>query len=1221
MKNIDKCVEEQYDELNTAFGKEELCNSKTRVFKGKTYFYFVVFLCLMSTWDLSAQCTNNPRAVNWSDYPASKTWCGSGDWSCNGREYAIYNGYIYTPNYSSTTAPLSDPWNRGKSTTFWGRGVKCETCIAPSPGSVSGASSVCDGTSTTFTTNITSGGSWSSSNASVATVSSSGVVTGQNPGTATITYTITDCDVTQSGSRNITVHAPANAGTLSGNTTICENRGTTTLSSNGSVGGTWTSSNKSVAIVNSSTGLVTAMGVGSTTITYLVTASSPCLGTDQVSTTVTVTSAPNAGTLSGVSTICEDGGTTTVVSSGDAGSWSTSDAGVATVNPSTGLVTAVSSGTSTLTYRVSATSPCTAAATETMLITVQAAPDAGTLSGTSTICEDGGTTTLVSSGDAGSWSTSEAGVATVNSSTGLVTAVSSGTSTLTYRVSATSPCTVAATETKLITVQAAPDAGTLSGTSTICEDGGTTTVVSSGDAGSWSTSDAGVATVNPSTGLVTAVSSGTSTLTYRVSATSPCTAAATETMLITVQAAPDAGTLSGTSTICEDGGTTTLVSSGDAGSWSTSEAGVATVNSSTGLVTAVSSGTSTLTYRVSATSPCTAAATETMLITVQEEPNAGIVSAVVDICQGSIVNETQLVGALTNQDIGGVWSPALLGAGEYIYSVPATFPCLVEDTTKVIVIETTYPSSGDSRDTVLCSVDGDFDLNLLLVDNNRIGTWSPSSSFNSSQDMPGEFVYTTLGQGVCASEIDRDTVFVGRDIAPNAGVLSDTSVCTGDAILSLVPMLQNSDVNGTWGRSVMFDPSTEFSGNISYTVTGTGACSNEVSNTSAFITVYESPRVNVMNSFDGISVCPQVSGKTYDVIANTTFSNSITWSTIGSARLLSNNEDTVCISFPNQMDTTYIIATVGSDNCFGSTSDTLMIAVDTSYKVDYSVIGDTVCLHDDVKYEITNSLGSFGENASYTWFFNHLDTISATSYVIVSEVGENDELELFVQTDFCSDTTSQTTFHMDIPYVLRPGAELLISGERDHHLDINTVLDNVKVELEDYTDRSHSGYTEPVSWSFYWMSDDHHLIHEGEQGVIDNPVITNNPIMTIATPPMKDYNIYTVDYYMVTSNGVCMDTSIAHLNLRITSFVPNVFTPNGDDHFDTWGIENNDAFGQLGLKIYNRWGSLVYSSDDWDNAWHGENNDGEKLPVGTYFYIIEMLASGEKYDGDVTIFR
>ena len=93
-----------------------------------------------------------------------------------------------------------------------------------------------------------------------------------------------------------------------------------------------------------------------------------------------VVAQPNAGTLSGTQGICSNG-SVSFTSDGDAGgTWTSGTTGVATINSSSGAISPVSAGVSTITYTVSA-SPCSDA-TATRDVTVTAAPSAGTLGGT-----------------------------------------------------------------------------------------------------------------------------------------------------------------------------------------------------------------------------------------------------------------------------------------------------------------------------------------------------------------------------------------------------------------------------------------------------------------------------------------------------------------------------------------------------------------------------------------------------------------------------------------------------------------------------------------------------------------------------------------------------------------------------------------------------------------------------------------------------------------------
>ncbi len=67
--------------------------------------------------------------------------------------------------------------------------------------------------------------------------------------------------------------------------------------------------------------------------------------------------------------------------------------------------------------------------------------------------------------------------------------------------------------------------------------------------------------------------------------------------------------------------------------------------------------------------------------------------------------------------------------------------------------------------------------------------------------------------------------------------------------------------------------------------------------------------------------------------------------------------------------------------------------------------------------------------------------------------------------------------------------------------------------------------------------------------------------------------------------------------------IPAGISPGGDGFNDNFDLSGFDVEN---LEIYNRNGRLVYSKRDYTNEWEGQSNDGNELPVGTYFYVIEF---------------
>jgi gliding motility-associated-like protein len=69
--------------------------------------------------------------------------------------------------------------------------------------------------------------------------------------------------------------------------------------------------------------------------------------------------------------------------------------------------------------------------------------------------------------------------------------------------------------------------------------------------------------------------------------------------------------------------------------------------------------------------------------------------------------------------------------------------------------------------------------------------------------------------------------------------------------------------------------------------------------------------------------------------------------------------------------------------------------------------------------------------------------------------------------------------------------------------------------------------------------------------------------------------------------------------------IPTVFTPDGDDVNDVWTIQNIELYEQCRVIVFSRNGKEIYRSTGYERPWDGTFNS-KKLPVDTYFYIIEL---------------
>jgi len=131
---------------------------------------------------------------------------------------------------------------------------------------------------------------------------------------------------------------------------------------------------------------------------------------------------------------------------------------------------------------------------------------------------------------------------------------------------------------------------------------------------------------------------------------------------------------------------------------------------------------------------------------------------------------------------------------------------------------------------------------------------------------------------------------------------------------------------------------------------------------------------------------------------------------------------------------------------------------------------------------------------------------------------------------------------------------------------------------------------------------------------------TQNPI-SIPTESVT-YNL------TVAAENGCTDEASVAVNVQDDGceidlnkiFVPNTFTPNGDNINDAWEIPAIFNLPDYLVTVFTDFGAVVFSKAGYQNEFNGINS-GRRLPEGTYYYIIQHLNSQNKKTGTLTIIR
>ncbi len=112
----------------------------------------------------------------------------------------------------------------------------------------------------------------------------------------------------------------------------------------------------------------------------------------------------------------------------------------------------------------------------------------------------------------------------------------------------------------------------------------------------------------------------------------------------------------------------------------------------------------------------------------------------------------------------------------------------------------------------------------------------------------------------------------------------------------------------------------------------------------------------------------------------------------------------------------------------------------------------------------------------------------------------------------------------------------------------------------------------------------------------------------------------------VKNNEGCIDSTIRFITIdpQFVIFIPNAFTPNGDGNNDEF-FAKGEYISDFEMRIFNRWGNMVYYADSMNKPWKGSmNNEGEIVQQDVYVYQINIKDNKgvkHQYIGTVTLIK
>ncbi|MDF1672158.1 MAG: gliding motility-associated C-terminal domain-containing protein [Vicingaceae bacterium] len=578
------------------------------------------------------------------------------------------------------------------------------------------------------------------------------------------------------------------------------------------------------------------------------------------------------------------------------------------------------------------------------------------------------------------------------------------------------------------------------------------------------------------------------------------------------------------------------------------------------------------TYIVTVTNGNNCTDTASVVVTVNPLP---VINAGPDVwlCSG---DSTQLnaTGGLTY-----LWTPSL-GLNDSTISNPIAFPL---DTTDYILIG--FDINGcSSNDTVRVIVDDEVpidpgvDTTICFGDSITLGgaptspngtsySWFPNATLdNDTLANPTAFPTVTTTYYVVATNdtctaIDSVTIFVNPPPNPNAG--PDLDICFGDS----VQFNASGGINYLWNNGSFLSDSTIFNPNsfpndtleFIVLVTDSNGCRAFDS-----LTVNVNPLPNI-SAGSAASVC---SGDSVQL--NASGGLNYVWTP---ALGLSNDTIANPLASPS-FTTTYYLTGTDSNGC--SNFDSVLVTIN---QLNVPDLNDTIiCIGDAMQLTVNAPVG-----ATYLWtpstdlsndtIFNPITVTQVTITYLVT----------ITDTNGCVDTTSIT-----ITAESKPTSAFTA--------DLNPLCEGV---LAEFTNLSTGAI------SYLWDFGDGETSTEISPNYIF-PYGSNSTVLLTAY-----------------SGGICPDTSSLVINPDnfddyFNIDPPKVFTPNRDGMNDLFKLDlPNEVSNCTNITIFNRWGIKLFDSQGLNIGWDGRTTAGVKVPVGTYFYIIDINGLTKK--GSLTV--
>ena len=427
--------------------------------------------------------------------------------------------------------------------------------------------------------------------------------------------------------------------------------------------------------------------------------------------------------------------------------------------------------------------------------------------------------------------------------------------------------------------------------------------------------------------------------------------------------------------------------------------------------------------------------------------------------------------------------------------------------------------------------------------------------------------YTIVGESSnCASTTQTITIDVN---ALPILATSNATTCAGVAttLSATGADTYNWQPTGATTNTTSVSPTT----NTTYTVTGTNTvtgCTSTI--TTADVTVNQLP--NITASANPNTTCTNGTVNLNAATTGTTAITNYTW-TLGNG-VDNTNQNQGSITFPASTLTTgtytYTVVATDANGCVSLQATTTLDIIDTP-NANFDLSDLFICQNENGAISINTPQ----TGVTYDWNINGQAVTNTNPLTVPSSITSaagTYTVNVIAGIGTCTNTAANTLTVNALPTVA------LVNP-------ITSACVNTSAQLDVAGPNS--------TYTYNWTNG---------SNTATGPNLNVNPLTQASA---GSYTVTATDV-----NG-CVNRTIGAIDAQecITE-VPEIFTPNGDGKNDGFVIKNIENFPDNKLKIFNRWGNLVYEKNGYLNEFEGFANTGDqvgksKLPSGTYYVVLE----------------